>query len=292
MFREIGLGLNDHCVSLAGLGGYGTAGFANTRDWLLGPDSPPQAWAAPPPVSASFFTVTLSGPTDQYYAPGNTDPEVPIALSEYMARYSRAENDLQLLPHVRDRIFYWDAQSIGMRRGSGQPWWSPQNAVASNEMSYQCDAGLGSPATVDCAHIEWDQLIPLSDTLTVGPRAGVTFLHSNTCYLAISSTIPLTLTWNQVRAAVSALMSICIHNPFQASHGGRAYYSHPSHQIGKRGRQRRNSEVTGLNALPPHANITIFEQSQPWTDPAGELRTCAWQAVLKGHPVTPCNAKA
>ena len=158
-------------------------------------------------------------------------------------------------------------------------------------MSYQCDAGLRSPATVDCAYIEWNQLTPASDTLTVGPKAGVRFLHSNTCYLAISSIIPLALTWNQVRTAVSALMSICIQNPFQAAHGGRAYYSHPSHQIGKRGKKRRSSEVTGLNALPPHVNITIFEQTEPWTNPAVELRTCAWQAVSKGHPITFCNAK-
>ena len=292
VFRELALGLSDYCVSRAGQGGYATVGFSNTRDWLLGPDSPPQQWAAPPPVSASFFTVTLSAPTNRFYAPGNTDPEVPIALGEYMTRISRADNDMRLLPHIRDAILYWEIQSIGMRLGSGQPWWSPQNMVASNEMSYQCDAGLGSPATVDCAHMEWDQLTPASDTLTVGPKAGVTFLHSNTCYLAISSTIPLTLTWNQVRAAVSALMSICVHNPFQASHGGRAYYSHASHQIGKQERKRRSSEVTGLNALPPHVNITIFEQSEPWTNVAGELRTCAWQAVSKGHPVTSCNVKA
>lgn len=64
-----------------------------------------------------------------------------------------------------------------MRRGGGKLWWQ-FFPLSSNEMNYECDAGLGSPSEVDCTQIEWQQVSPASDTLTVSPGR-VIFLHSS-----------------------------------------------------------------------------------------------------------------
>ena len=70
-------------------------------------------------------------------------------------------------------------------------------------MNYECDASLGSPAEVDCT---WNQLTSASDTLTVG-LGEVTFLHANTCYLAISAAVNLVLNWSQIRTAVRSFLN-------------------------------------------------------------------------------------
>ena len=64
-----------------------------------------------------------------------------------------------------------------MTRGGSRPWWSPV-VPGPDEMTYECDASLGSPSEVDCLHIQWDQLSPASDTVQVGPGS-TTFLHSS-----------------------------------------------------------------------------------------------------------------
>ena len=65
-----------------------------------------------------------------------------------------------------------------MTKGGSRPWWQFPKAAA-DEMTYECDASLGSPSEADCSHIEWSELLPDSDSLHVGPGA-VTFLHSST----------------------------------------------------------------------------------------------------------------
>ena len=64
---------------------------------------------------------------------------------------------------------------------------------------------------------------------------------TDTCYLAISSTVSVILTWAQIRAAVAALMSVCVQNPFQPSEGGRAYYGTPPKTVAGRGKRKRDS---------------------------------------------------
>ena len=175
-----------------------------------------------------------------------------------------------------------------MTRGSHRPWWGGHSPAPQDEMTYECDDLLGNPSVADCSRIEWNQIGPATDTIAVGP--GVTFLHSNSCYLAISATISLVLAWEQVRAALATLMNVCIQHPYQPPQGGRAYFGAQRKRVSGH-KSRRRSSPTGLNALPPHANITIFQQSEAWTNPADELRTCTWKAVLGGRSVKSCNLK-
>ena len=72
----------------------------------------------------------------------------------------------------------WEIQSIRMTRGgSSIPWYTLARSVT-DEMAYECDANLGSPEEVDCAQIEWNQLHPTTDTVTVTPTAAKFFHYS------------------------------------------------------------------------------------------------------------------
>ena len=44
-------------------------------------------------------------------------------------------------------------------------------------------------------------------------------------------------------------------NPSQPAQGGRAY--HVPQNVLRKGVDKRQSQVTGLNALPPHVNLTM-----------------------------------
>ena len=85
--------------------------------------------------------------------------------------------------------------SLGMVRGGNGFWWQHSLEQApQDEMTYECDASLGSPPEADCTHIEWSELLPDSDTLQVSPGTP-TFLHSSTPFLTFRqrSLLPLPL---------------------------------------------------------------------------------------------------
>lgn len=133
-----------------------------------------------------FLTITISGPRGEGISPGDTDPAVPAQLAA--ANYIQLEvlgglpnPDLPLMQALARNVQSYNLQTRGATRGSGRPWWR-NISPSSNEMTYECDIGLGQPADVDCSQIEWHQLksnIP-SDTLTVGPQ-NPTSLHSSRC---------------------------------------------------------------------------------------------------------------
>ena len=122
--------------------------------------------------------------------------------------------------------------------------------------------------------------------LTTVRLPGLNLMDSDSCYLAISATISIVLSWPQIRDAVAVLMSMCIENPGLSSpQGGRAYYS-TSAKVGCR--RKRQTQVNGLNALPRGVNITIFQQLEPWTNPTNELKSCTWDAASSREPLSRC----
>ena len=109
------------------------------------------------------------------------------------------------------------------------------------------------------------------------------------------------LTWQQVRVALDALLNICVANPLVTSRGGKAFYGASSavEQIGGRKEKKmkmkmkkkgKRGGVTGFDALPPHVNVTVFEQSEPWRGGVvEEAGSCTWRAVLEGEDVRRCG---
>ena len=292
--------LLERCVRAAGLGGSATLDFQNLISWATVNPVNPLFDALPPvPASASFFTVTISGPSDKLHSPGDYNPIVPRALRDENERAYHAESKERLLdPHMiayLDRANFWESQGEAMSTtgDTSTPWWRPQPRN-SNQMSYLCDDGLGNPSFFDCLQVQLNQLNHPGDSLTVGPGL-VQFLHSNNCFVAVSATVDLVLTWSQIRIAIATLMGTCVNQPYHTdSRGGRAYHkSAPASSVppnrDKSARRKRNpDELTGLNALPPGTNVTIFEQSEPWTNESDELRSCTWLAVSNEHSVKSC----
>ena len=46
----------------------------------------------------------------------------------------------------------------------------------------------------------------------------------------------------------------------------------------------------GLNALPPHVNLTLYRQFEPYpSSTAAQLSTCAWQHIIDGQDVRACQ---
>ena len=296
--------LLEHCVrgtagSITGLGGSATLNFQRLISWAVINPVDPLASALPPvPASASFFTVTISGPTDKLYSPGDYSPIIPQALRDanekaYDAEAEQRSIDPEVMAYL-DRVNFWQGQAEGMSSMGNTriSWWrsQPRN---SNQMMYQCDAGLGTPSLYDCIQVQSSQINYLGDSLAVGPGI-VHFLHSNTCFVAVSATVDLVLTWSQVRIAIATLVGTCINTPYHTtSLGGKAYHraipSSPQSNSHKARKKRKSvDELTGLNALPPAANVTIFEQLEPWTNTSDEMRSCTWLAVSSEHSVRSC----
>ena len=118
-----------------------------------------------------FVTVSITGHSETNLKPGDTDPVVANALRGYAQEFLETHSDdIKLKEHFSETLERLLIRSWQMKRRGSLNWWSPQGA--SDEMTYTCDADLGSPALVDCAQIQWQGLGPPSDTITIVP--GVT----------------------------------------------------------------------------------------------------------------------
>ena len=147
-----------------------------------------RVYFTPAANNAQFITVSLTGPLKRLSSPGNTDPAIPEVVSQKLedaaGQSPRGSSQWQKFDTTSQ---VWKLTSQSMQRGSGIPWWSKTISSNPDEMTYECDATLGSPAEADCAQIEWNQLgpwsiSPPSDMVSVGPGK-VQFLHSSECSL-------------------------------------------------------------------------------------------------------------
>lgn len=75
-----------------------------------------------------------------------------------------------------------------MRTGGSVPWWSAAAGPVEDDMTYECDAKLGSPKEVDCAHIEWAELGADADADAVELVPGVVKTLASSRYAAGGST--------------------------------------------------------------------------------------------------------
>ena len=130
--------------------------------------------------------MTVSGLLKRLPSPGDTDPAIPEVVSQKLGDAAgQSPRGSTARQRYETNSGIWMSTSQSMTRGSTIPWWNKGVSSSPDEMTYECDAALGSPAVVDCANIEWNQLGPTSvsppsDTVSLGP--GMTqFLHSSKC---------------------------------------------------------------------------------------------------------------
>ena len=255
-------------------------------------------------ISATFFTVMVSTPNEwsDLDQPGDMDPVVGgkifTSLHELLLRISPRSSAWNRLNAMAERIgYYW-----GRMKRSRDPnfWWGLANkyhhskASNSEKTTYECDSMLGNPKPVDCSHLQYSAFpIGVDESIQVQPGEPK-FLHSESCSIGISSRIPVTLTWERIKAAVNDLVEICVNDPRITAVGGRAYYSdRKPGSIGGNGELKRQEQnVTGSGGLPPGANITLFQQVEQV--PAGtsaddELNSCTWQEAVQRQDVRQCE---
>lgn len=248
----------------ASIGGFATDRMENLAEYLLDENID---LSAPLPPSTTFITVTVGNVEGKNRSPGNFDPSIAVLVAEYLANRARGQPS-----NVRGRLngiihdFTLRTQKM-YAGGKTTPFWS-RVATSEEQMSYQCDPALGAPAKVDCAHVEFNELGANDDTFSIGPGISKV-LSSNTCHLTISAAITTVLYWRQVRIALDTLLNVCLAVPFGRPAGGRAFVG-ARHGVsgGIWGRDTSNvsidawtnGTITGLDALPPGANITLSTQ--------------------------------
>ena len=76
-------------------------------------------------------------------------------------------------------------------------------------------------------------------------------------------------------------MNVCIDYVGKKPKGGMAYYKKQPQLHFERG--EKNNLLTGLNALPPHVNMTVFQHN-----PQSKI-DCEWQALQDGKPLPSCK---
>ena len=171
------------------------------------------------------------------------------------------------------------------------PWWANFAATAPDDtMTYECDAKLGNPRPVDCSQLQYSELGVLSDNISLKPGSAE-YLHFGTCSIGVSASESLILTWDQITAAVNNLIGACVNRPFAKAVGGRAYHGWQN-TVGSAGRRKKKRGASGVDALPPGANITLFQQLEHFsTFPTAseEVNTCTWRQVLSHEDVRTCR---
>ena len=112
----------------------------------------------------------------------------------------------------------------------------------------------------------------------------------DTCAMTVSAASQIVLLGSQLMAAFTALLDNCVNDPVSTPSGGRAYYGvHPAPAIsiqdmfGPSKIKRDASDISGLNALPPPVNLTIFSHIH------SANVTCEAQAAQQRQSVSSCG---
>jgi len=234
---------------------------------------------------------------DQFMA-GHFDPTVGGAI--YSSLYARLFNlafgdaNWNQLSNVAEYIAR--AWSLMQRRpvdnGGGYPWYGEATGNPPEQMTtFQCDSNLGNPRHADCSQLEYSQLETPSGSISL--QAGeARFLHAGTCSIGISVSAPSLLSWDQIKAALNDLIEICVNNPLAKAVGGRAYHGAQDRVLYNVGGQKPQKRNTVSDTLPPHVNITLFQQYEiypSFPEAVEELQSCTWQKVTTGQDVRPCQ---
>ena len=114
-------------------------------------------------LSSAFFTIIITSSLKIDPMPGDYDPSVavPLSTAEIVA-WSEAPEGSELRQDLANGAQFFKSQAPHMQTGGTTPWWDEWQGV--DEMSYEWDATLGTPAVDDCSQIRLHQLGMLNDT--------------------------------------------------------------------------------------------------------------------------------
>ena len=124
-----------------------------------------------------FITLSITGPISPPPSPGDYDTAIPLAFSkDALLRSPMSHSNVAEMNRLNDLGDFWYRQALAKESGALGPWWN-FDLNAGDEMTYACDANLGSPNDTDCIKLQ-DQLGPPSDSIHVAPGSPA-FLSSS-----------------------------------------------------------------------------------------------------------------
>ncbi|KAL9122948.1 MAG: hypothetical protein Q9187_000503 [Circinaria calcarea] len=146
--------------------------------------------------------------------------------------------------HLQTKAQLMRLQAMAMQRSERDvPWWL-HHSLAPDEMTYDCDAALGSPKAMDCSKLQ-NQIRSRAGNVQVG-LGEVKYLSAT-----------IVLTWAQIQTALGTLLNFCTTGPLKPSRGGRAYFGPQPALSGRR--RKRASGATGERKFPllkiPNINV-------------------------------------
>ena len=161
-------------------------------------------------TNTSFITVSFKDPgkPDQ---PGNYDPSVALKLYEHSTQNGLIGPGDLAGPSKNPWYYaflgmYQNLQESGVSRYT---WWDMVARAMKNEMTYTCDAKLGTPSESDCNELPLSQLGPTSDFIRITPHAPV-IRTTKSCSISIQSTTRIFITWSQIATALEVLLQVCV----------------------------------------------------------------------------------
>lgn len=126
-------------------------------------------------ASASYLTVSVSNRKEP--SPGNFDPSFATLVAGNIAssmKYAKLGDRAKLNSQIHD----FSLRAMNMYSGGSTNTYWTNVAQSASEMTYECDANLGTPAAVDCAQVEWSELRPDEETISL-VAGRVKFLSSS-----------------------------------------------------------------------------------------------------------------
>ena len=101
--------------------------------------------------SSSFITVTVKNISGDP-SPGEYDSQIPIKLGQHI-RDKLSDSKVKSTTAPADEVFFRTAAFMEAESGgSHHPWWTPR--ANADDMTYECNAHLGSSREVDCGKLK------------------------------------------------------------------------------------------------------------------------------------------
>ena len=101
-------------------------------------------------------------------APGDGDPRIPLALGQRLADKEEDSKGESIDDSLSSKFLQISAaMDTFVIASNTEMWWDYLPSSSSDDMTYECNAQLGSPHPVDCSKLEYSQLGAESDKIQI-----------------------------------------------------------------------------------------------------------------------------